>query len=428
MAGRRVATIKDKIPYYTVRRNGRGFWEPKPEMRAAGFVSTPCGIDGPGARTHAKELNERWLAVKRGEVPAPALARKDKKLTPEQAEDLIPYRKGSLGAAFKVYRESDVWKLDKKERTREDWWRGWKNIAPVFAHKDPRTVTLNQISAFRSAIRIKHGVREAHRTVKIWRALWQVNALNGFCDKDRDPSKGFQNNAADPRNVFWLEAEALALETRAWELGYYGLAAVIAVAWDTQLSPVDVRTLRASQMSTAAQGEMFFTKRTKTDVPVGGLLTARSVNRLADYLEQLKIVMPADAFIFRNRSGAPYSKDTLGDDFRDVRFDLYGPDERRTLADFRRSGANEAIAGAVKAENLSHAMGNSLARCHALFKTYCPVNVVSLRAVADARTEGAKLLAQEQAGDKIREQTAPKIPESRNAPADLVGTAIKGGT
>jgi hypothetical protein len=26
-----------KIPYYSVRRNGRGFWEPRPHMRAAGF-------------------------------------------------------------------------------------------------------------------------------------------------------------------------------------------------------------------------------------------------------------------------------------------------------------------------------------------------------------------------------------------------------
>jgi hypothetical protein len=42
-----------KIPYYTVRRNGRGFWEPKPLMRALGFSSVPCGMDGPDARAIA---------------------------------------------------------------------------------------------------------------------------------------------------------------------------------------------------------------------------------------------------------------------------------------------------------------------------------------------------------------------------------------
>ena len=31
----------------------------------------------------------------------------------------------------------------------------------------------------------------------------------------------------------------------AWRHGYHGLACIIAVAWDTQFSPVDVRTLAA---------------------------------------------------------------------------------------------------------------------------------------------------------------------------------------
>ena len=35
--------------------------------------------------------------------------------------------------------------------------------------------------------------------------------------------------------------------------------------------------------------------------------------------EKLGVELHGEANIFRNRSGAPYSKDTLGDDFRDVR-------------------------------------------------------------------------------------------------------------
>ena len=38
-----------KIRNYQVRRNGRGFWEPTPRMRALGFRSVPCGPDGPDA-------------------------------------------------------------------------------------------------------------------------------------------------------------------------------------------------------------------------------------------------------------------------------------------------------------------------------------------------------------------------------------------
>ena len=32
---------KLRIPYYTVRRGGRGFWEPRPHMRTLGFYSCP---------------------------------------------------------------------------------------------------------------------------------------------------------------------------------------------------------------------------------------------------------------------------------------------------------------------------------------------------------------------------------------------------
>jgi hypothetical protein len=63
--GQAVAEVK--IPYYTVRRNGRGFWEPKPHMRALGFFNVPCGPDGPDAWAIAEEWNRRWLAVRRGE-------------------------------------------------------------------------------------------------------------------------------------------------------------------------------------------------------------------------------------------------------------------------------------------------------------------------------------------------------------------------
>ena len=156
------------------------------------------------------------------------------------------------------------------------------------------------------------------------------------------------------------------LYKRAWRDGYYGLSAVIAVAWSTQLSPGDVRSLRASQLARNANGAVFFQDRAKTGKPVGGALSARALAALEAYIGNLGVELHGEAHIFRNRSGAPYSSDTLGDDFRDVRWALFGRSENRTLADSRRSGAVEAIAGEAKAEHLAHAMGNKLATSHAL--------------------------------------------------------------
>lgn len=111
------------------------------------------------------------------------------------------------------------------------------------------------------------------------------------------------------------------------------------------------------------------------------------------YLEKLGVELHGDAYIFRNRSGARYSVDTLGDDFRDVRSIEFGPLERRTIGhDLRRTGAVEAIAGGANAEELAHAMGNTLSASNALFATYVPVNVATLRDVMAARRAGRRKL------------------------------------
>jgi integrase len=352
-------------------------------MRALGFYNVPCGPDGPDAWAIAEEWNRRWLAVRKGEAPSPAMVTAEN-LSPEQSEELTVYPPKSLGEAFRRYRQTDQWKKDKKPRTREDWWRVWRRIKPVFGDCDPRTVTLEDIDAWRAMIEQTVSLREAHRCVKIWRAMWKVAAALGYCMRDADPSLGVRNRAAPGRSATWSEGEVIRLFKRAWRDSYHGLAACIAVAWSTQLSPGDVRALRASQLAQNATGAMFFTARGKTGVPVGGALSNRAIAALQVYIAQLGVELHGEAYIFRNRSGAPYSSDTLGDDFRDVRL-VFGNRESRTLADFRRSGAVEAIAGGAMPAELAHAMGNTLTASNALFATYVPINQATLQTVLEAR-------------------------------------------
>ncbi len=85
------------------------------------------------------------------------------------------------------------------------------------------------------------------------------------------------------------------------------------------------------------------------------------------HLERLGIELHGDAYIFHNRSGAPYSSDTLGDDFRAVRLAAFGEHDKCTL-----SASNT------------------------LFATYCPVNLTTIRSVMEARRRGrAKLRGNE---------------------------------
>ncbi len=384
-----------KVRHYVVKR-GKGFWQATKAMRRLGFYSVPCGPDGPDAWATAELWNARWDKTRCGEAPSPAMVAADN-LSPARSEELTVYPPRALGEAFRRYRRTDEW-ARKAPRTREDWWRVWRRIKPVFGDCDPRTMTLEDISSWRKAIEETVSLREAHRCLKIWRALWKVSAALGYCSRDADPSLGVRNRAAPGRSETWTEGEAARLFKRAWRDGHHGLAAIIAVAWSTQLSPGDVRKLRASQLAKDDAGAVFFAERGKTGRPVGGALSDRGIAAIEAYLAQLpelerrRIEARGDAYIFRNRSGAPYSKDTLGDDFRSVRIAAFGERERRTLADFRRSGAVEAIAGDATPAALAHAMGNTLSASNTLFATYVPVNLTTIRSVMEARRRGRSKL------------------------------------
>jgi hypothetical protein len=229
-------------------------------------------------------------------------------------------------------------------------------------------------------------LREAHRTIKIWRALWRVAAALRYCVRDADPSLGVRNVEPEPRQSVWEHGEVVRLAKAAWRNGYRGLAALIAVAWDTQLSPVDVRKLTPADR----EGDTFNVKRAKTGRAAIGTLGKRSVRLLDGYTSSLGVSIAPTAPIFRNRSGQSYSKDTLGDDFRNIRALVYGTKETRTLADFRRSGTVEAVRGGAADKQIASKMANSFDRSKFLAGTYAPVDLAAVRAADEARRRGRK--------------------------------------
>ncbi|HEY5829290.1 MAG TPA: hypothetical protein VIV01_13095, partial [Hyphomicrobiaceae bacterium] len=206
------------------------------------------------------------------------------------------------------------------------------------------------------------------------------------------------------------------LVKEAWRLGYRGLAVLLAVAWDSQLSPVDARRLSPGQMRRDPVGVWFEVERAKTGRAALATLSRRTSALLAAYLADLAAEPVVTAPMFRNRSGRAYSKDTLGDDFRDVRAKVLGPHERRQLADFRRSGATEALAGNVPPEKLSSKMANTLSASNRLHRTYAPVQLASVRDVDEARRIGRGKLREQKADESIR-APAQKYPPPRQGGA-----------
>lgn len=381
---------KVKIHYYVTRRawpgsrETWGYWVPSKTMKAAGFHNVACGPDGVDAWAIAELWNARWQAYRRNEVPAAAKQRM-----------VLP---GSFAQAFERYRKSRTW-AEKKARTREDWDRGWRRIVEHFGDANPKTITFELIDQWHAEITDTVSVREAWRARKIFRALWKVAASMGYCEAANDPSQGIRGKTPVPRNAIWFEGEAVRLVKGAYRMGYMGLAAALAVAWDTMLSPVDVRTLTRAQFGGDAGGPLFSVARAKTGKAAIGTFCKRTARLLEAYAATLPPNLHPSAPIFytrgfvpganggKPRTPKPYTKDTLGDDFRAVRNALF-PGDKRTLMDFRRSGAVEAKAGNVDPHALADKMANTIDRNKQLQSIYLPLESTSVRSADAARMRG----------------------------------------
>ncbi len=229
---------------------------------------------------------------------------------------------------------------------------------------------------------------------------WRKAAALKYCEREADPSLGVRNLEPKPRQALWEHGEVVRLAKGAWRSGYRGLAAAIAVLWDTSLSPVDVRSLTPQDRQGDAPGsgppggKLFRVERAKTGRAAIGTFGPRSEKLLDAYLADLGAEIAPNAPIFRCRSGAPYSKDKLGHDFRVVRELVFGPGESRTLADLRRSGTIEAIRGGAADTQIAAKMANRFDKSSSLRRTYAPVDLAAVRAADEARKRGRSHLPQ----------------------------------
>jgi hypothetical protein len=378
-----------KIPYYVVI-HGRGYWRPSRKLKKLGFQDVRCGTDGPTAWSIADTWNKRVAATLRGDQPPPIDVTN---LSRDEAEAARRYPPRSVGAAFQAFIHTDEWKRLAHSSRIKVWWPAWLRIREMWGDVAPDTITFQMMSEWRSALEAKHGRGVAHKTIKTWRALWTV--MRGMkIARGEDPSTGIRNRAPPPRKARWSEGEAVRLVKDAWRNGYHGLACVIAIAWDTQFSPVDVRTL-ASRHMRIMSGRTVFDRtedgRTKTGRAALGTVSKRTERLVRAYLVATfgdAEPLP-DTMLFRNRSRGPYREDTLSDDFADVR-EIAFPGDKRRLMDMRRSGTVEAVAGEAEPMTIAAKMANSIEHANHLHKTYAPVELAAVRAADAARLRGRR--------------------------------------
>lgn len=381
-----------KIDYYVVIA-GRGYWRPSKKLRKLGFQDDPCGVDGPAAWATAYKWNRKVEEALLSQTTAPTSVIP---VSPDQAEAARRYPPGSVGSGFQRYIVTEEWKKKGVGTRNKIWWPAWRRIRDMWGDVSPDSITFEQISEWRVALEKNHGLDVAHKTIKIWRALWNV-LLAMKIARGKDPSSAVINNAPQPRYQRWSEGETVRLAKGALRKGFAGLACIIAVAWDSTFSPVDVRTLRKRQLKLGTKGMIFdriVEGRQKTGRAAIGTVCKRTQKLVTAYLAQRPVELHAEAFLFCTRSNAPYREDTLAHDFAKVREHVF-PGDRRRLMDLRRSGAAEVVAGKSEPGALSAKMANSIESSNSLFKAYSPVDLATVRTADEARLRGRRRMRDE---------------------------------
>jgi hypothetical protein len=369
-------------------------------MKAFGFQIIRCGPDGPDAWRIAETWNAKWQAVRNGDAPPPIDLSKLKR---DEAEAARRYPPGCIGAGFQAYIRTPEWSSRALSARIKVWWPAWYRIRDMWGDVNPNTITFDQMSRWRAALEKQHGRGVTHKTLRVWRTFWKI--MEGMrVAVVADPSRGIRNRGPNPRYQRWSEGEAVRLVKGAWRNGFRGLACIIAVAWDSQFAPVDIRTLRARHRA-VVDGRLIFDRQAEGRVKTGraaiGTLSPRTERLVRIYLDSFKVELLPDAILFRNRSNNPYRDDTLGDDFRTVR-ELVFPGDQRRLMDIRRSGVVEAVAGDAGPLGLAAKLANSIQRSNDLHRTYAPVNLEAVRNTDDARLKGRrKMRAGNVSGSKV---------------------------
>jgi hypothetical protein len=409
---------------YLVFSKGRWRWQPTAAIREHGFKTIKLSKGGPAFdangypaasiadKSRAVALNAEWDAARLG-LPVE-----------KHAGASVKYPTGSVGDGYqramalrKAARVAGgkAWTVEQEKR--DDWPRAWRWLEPEFGDCDPRTIEPEHFlsidrrtgEAKGLAVRIERevSITERHRVIKVWRSLWKRMSAMKYCDAAADPAKAFMNGAPEPRQAIWARREVLKLAQVAWRNDFRGLAACMAVAWDSMFSPVDARTLTPGQCKGDIGGLFFSIGRAKTGKAAAGTLTPWSQAILLEYVRTFGADILADAPIFRTRgrmrqpgkggklwAPRPYTKNSLVNDFDIVRKLAFGKAETRKLSDMRRSGAVEGDTGGSTVEDQSNKMANTVNRNARLRKTYTPVNVPSIRRFDEARAIGAKILEQ----------------------------------
>jgi integrase len=331
------------------------YFQPSKSMRAAGFRPEALGKDELAAGARVKSLNDEWDAISHGHRQAP------RERPPVGTVDRFIY--DTLLSS--EHRDKSLSRQDEIEYS-------CKIIAKVFGPTKMKSVTGERAEKFYSGLRKSGSVHKAAKVMKDFRYLF--NRAVRLRKVDFNPGLAFEVKAPDPRSVYWTHDQVESAIKTGVKIGFDGAAVALAIAYDTGLSPKDIRKLTVGEISNGA----WTGKREKTGEGFNVELTTETHNLIATYHRDLGVVPMPEALVVRTRRGVPFKKDRLSRDVRHILRAAGIPDAVQ-MRDLRRNVATELIEAGVTDAELEAAMGVSEKTSGKWRKTYAPASETMAR-------------------------------------------------
>lgn len=383
---------KVRLPYYVIRK-GRGYFEiGKHRSDLTGIpASIPLGKDGPDTWAKAHSWYEAFQDAR----------------APNSRKRLGGYPPGSLGAAYVLWKGSPDW-LEKKPRTREEYERAWDDhIDPAFGRRLFTKITVSDSEAFHRRLKKELSPSDAHRTLKIWRAILHMLQKKNLLPQA--PIGAVTNPMPKGRGQFWLAWE-VAKMLRAARLAHrftgddkwLAIGLAVRLAWETAMSPPDCRTFTLAMMRKDRSGWYLERARTKTGAAAKPPLSTALADDLYAYAKRDGRTPIPTAVLFGSAKGKGWDRFQMADLFAELRRITFGKKERRQFQDMRRSANLEADLGGASAQDRAAVMANALDKNKSLDAVYTPVTVARARKAQEAREAGRALLEQELGRDRSR--------------------------
>lgn len=344
------------------------YFQPSKAMKTGGYRAENLGKDLATAIARVNELNAQWDAERIG-IKKPARG-----LPPP----------GTVAHFIEDLRRSRTAFLDKSPARQDEMEYSFKHILKVFGPSQLRAITTDHVELFYNGLR---NTSSEHKAARIMKDLRYIFSRAFKTRKIQfDPTQATTVKQPKARKQKWTpEQVELAINT-AWDAGYRGAAVAMAIAYDTGLSPVDVRTLTMGQI----QGDRLnAVSRTKTDQRVEGQLWPETLDWIAAYHDDLGIASAPSGLVIRTRRGKPYTKDILAKDIRTVRR-MVGLPEELQLRDMRRTATIEEIEGGATTKQVAAARGWAEKSAGKMSDTYGPANFEMAKAAHDQRPRNLK--------------------------------------